>query len=190
MDHSTPQQVRRMCRPGTASDNIVLHADLETLVLPKTYDEQAAFRRRLDAEGELGSLVVWQGRDMLVEGYDAIHAYREQGSAFTVLEQEFKDLEEVKFWILTRQLNRALSGLALCYLRGKRYLLMEKRQGQRTDLTSSKEWSKSTADGCWGRSKRGREHHLQGRERRRSDRRHRRRLGPCRAGRQGPKRGT
>ena len=145
MDHSTPQQVRRICRPGTASDNIVLHADLEALVLPKTHDEQAAFRRRLDAEGELGSLVVWQGRDILVEGYDAIHVYREQGIAFTVLEQEFKDLEEVKFWILTRQLNRALSGLALCYLRGKRYLLMEKRQGQRTDLTSCHDGSKSTA---------------------------------------------
>ncbi len=145
MDHSTAQQVRRICRPGTASDNIVLHAELEALVLPKTHDEQAAFRRWLDAVGELGSLVVWQGRDILVEGYDAIHVYRKQASAFTVLEQEFKDLEEVKLWILTRQLNRALSGLALCYLRGKRCLLMEKRQGQRTARTSCHDGSKSTA---------------------------------------------
>jgi hypothetical protein len=134
---------RRLCQPGQASDNVVLDVELDGLMVPLTPAEEAAYLARLDSEGERHPIIVWQGRDIVVEGQREVRHARSRASAFWVVDTPFPDRPAVAFHIFTQQLGRALSRLTLSYLRGKRYELLPKSQGARTDLTSSNNCTKS-----------------------------------------------
>jgi hypothetical protein len=108
--------------------------------------ELAELHRSLDAQGCRDALVVWQGKNLLVDGHNRIRHCREKGYPFPVVEKEFSDRDEVKTYIIHAQLaRRNLSPGAESYLRGKRYL-ESKRQGARTDLSSGQSDQKSTAE--------------------------------------------
>jgi len=125
---------RRLCQPGEASN---LDLELEALVLPLTAGEEAAFLKQLDSEAYQAPVVVWEGHNVVVEGHGVVRHARARQAAFWVVETAFADRTAVVFHVLTRQLGRALSGLAKAYLRGQRYLLL-KRQGARSDLVGNR----------------------------------------------------
>jgi hypothetical protein len=125
---------RRLCQPEEASN---LDLELEALVLPLTPGEEAAFLQKLDSRAYQDPVVVWEGRNIVVEGHGVVRHARARQAAFWVVETAFADRMAVVFHVLTRQLGRALSSLAKSYLRGQRYLLL-KRQGARSDLVGGR----------------------------------------------------
>jgi hypothetical protein len=113
---------RRLCEPGTESDDIRIDPEFEGLIPPLSRGELAELHRSLDAEGCRDALVVWKGEGLLVDGHNRIRYCREKGYPFAVVEKEFADREAVKAYIVLEQLGRRnLSPAAESYLRGKRY---------------------------------------------------------------------
>jgi hypothetical protein len=126
---------RRVCLPGLDSDDVRIDPEFEGLIPPLSAGELAALQRSLEAEGCRDALVVWKGRQILVDGHNRIRWCREKGCPFAVIEKEFADREEVKAYLVREQLGRRnLSPVAESYLRGKRYL--ELRHQGRKEPTS------------------------------------------------------
>jgi hypothetical protein len=126
---------RRVCRPGTESDDVRIDPEFEGLIPPLSAGELAALHRSLEAEGCRDALIVWKDEHLLVDGHNRLRWCRAKGRSFAVVEKEFADREEVKAYIVREQLGRRnLSPVAESYLRGKRYL--ELRHQGRKEPTS------------------------------------------------------
>jgi hypothetical protein len=122
--------VRRLCEPGTESDDIRIDPEFEGLIPPLSRGELADLHRGLDTEGCRDALVVWKGEGILIDGHNRIRYCREKGYPFGVVEREFADREAVKAYIVREQLGRRnLSPAAESYLRGKRYLAEKQSHG-------------------------------------------------------------
>lgn len=77
-----------------------------------------------------------EGGEHLLDGHNRRRICREHGIPYRIEEREFPSREDARDFILRAQLGRRnLSVLAVCYLRGKRYL-ETKHQGRRPDRTS------------------------------------------------------
>lgn len=147
MKNKPAAENRRICRPGDATDNVKLDREFENLIPPLSHQELADLHLSLDADQTCrDALIVWEGHDTLVDGHNRIRYCREKGYPFPVVEKEFTDRDAAKAYIIRAQLGRRnLSSAAESYLRGKRYL-EEKRQGERTDLTSGQSDQKTAAE--------------------------------------------
>lgn len=96
-------------------------------------------------EGIRDPLVLWNG--ILIDGHNRLDiATKHDISYSTINNNELADREEVKTWIINNQLGRRnLTPNEVSYYRGKLYE-SQKRQGNRTDLTSGNNYQKSTAE--------------------------------------------
>ena len=147
MDSTASTETRRICQPGEDSDNIKIDTEFENLIPPLSKSELSDLHLSIDAEqGCHDPLVVWKGKNILVDGHNRIKRCREKGYPFPVVEREFDDRDAARAYIINEQLGRRnLSPAAESYLRGKRYL-ETKQQGARTDQTSGQSDQKTTAE--------------------------------------------
>src|SRR5262245_60100932 len=137
----------RIWQPGTDSDNIKIDPEFAELLPPPSPGELANLHRSLAAEGCRDALILWKGKNTLIDGHNRLLWCRENKKPFPVVERGFADRDAAKAYIIHAHLGRRnFSALAESYLRGKRYLEV-KRQGERTDLdTSGQSDQKSTAE--------------------------------------------
>src|SRR5262245_6971193 len=143
----TAADSHRICQPGEGSDNIKIDPEFAGLLPPPSPGELANLHRSLAAEGCRDALILWKGKNTLIDGHNRLLWCRENKKPFPVVEREFDDRDAAKAYIIHAHLGRRnFSALAESYLRGKRYLEV-KRQGERTDLdTSGQSDQKSTAE--------------------------------------------
>lgn len=96
-------------------------------------------------EGIRDPLVLWQG--ILIDGHNRLEIANKHNIEFsTIANETLNNREEVITWIINNQLGRRnLAPNEVSYYRGKLYE-NQKRQGERTDLTSGKNYQKSTAE--------------------------------------------
>lgn len=108
-----------------------------------------AEKRQLEAnlleEGCRDPLVVWKGRNVLLDGHNRHEICTRHGIEFKTVEIEISDRAEAKIWILQHQLGRRnLSPDQLSYYRGLLYISL-KAQGKRTDLEGRENVSSVTS---------------------------------------------
>ena len=80
-----------------------------------------------DKKGATDAIITWKGKDVIVDGYNRYDICTRLDLPFKVDEQAFKNVNEVKMFMLERQLaRRNLTELALKKLRGTFYRMMKK----------------------------------------------------------------
>jgi hypothetical protein len=106
------------------------------LIPPLNATERQGLGASILAEGCREPLIVWEEKNILVDGHNRYEICTAHGIAFQIVTRSFPDRTSVMDWMIDNQLSRRnLPPMLLRYLRGKRYLL-EKQQGKRRDLTS------------------------------------------------------
>lgn len=116
------------------------------LIPPLSATERQGLEASILAEGCRDPLIVWEEKNILVDGHNRYEICTAHGIGFQVVTRSFPDRASVMDWMIDNQLSRRnLPPMLLRYLRGKRYLL-EKQQGKRHDLTSAQIEQKLTTD--------------------------------------------
>lgn len=121
---------RREGRATDAGDDIKIDKDFAALIPALSKDELAQLERSLIAEGCREPLIVWKGKNILLDGHNRLSICRQHNLPFKVEELEFPNREEAEAFIVKNQLGRRnLSPEAASYLRGKRYLAEKQTHG-------------------------------------------------------------
>lgn len=111
-----------------------INPSFHKLLLDLTAEERAGLRSSIMAEGCREPIAVWHG--VIVDGHNRYEICRELGTPFKMREMEFADAEAAMDWIDANQIaRRNLTPDAFKLALGRRYN-RQKRQGERTDLTS------------------------------------------------------
>jgi hypothetical protein len=122
-------------------DGITIDAEIEALLPRESSEEYALLEQDLRANGCVAPLIVWQDgpRHVLVDGHTRRAICRARHIFYEKKILEFPDRTSAIIWVIGNQLGRRnLTPEAQAYLRGRIYNL-EKRQGARTDLDTSRQ---------------------------------------------------
>lgn len=106
--------------------------ELEWLIPPLSEEEYENLEASIKDEGCREPLIVWDNDSeyVLVDGHNRFKICQSNGIDFSVKAKSFKDIEEVKNWMLANQMSRRnLTPLQLSYLRGLRYETEKKANG-------------------------------------------------------------
>jgi hypothetical protein len=122
---------------------ITIHPELQSLIPPLTTEEYTQLEANIRADGCHDPLIVWQEEQTLLDGHNRYAICEQHGLDYRIQELSLPGLDAAKEWIIANQLGRRnLTPEQMSYYRGKQYA-MQKRQGQRTDLTSDHNEQKS-----------------------------------------------
>jgi len=127
-DHATAG--RKEGRTADSGDDIKIDKEFAALIPALSADELAQLERSLLAEGCRDPLLVWKGKNILLDGHNRLSLCRQHNLPFKVEALEFPDREAAEAFIVKNQLGRRnLSPEAASYLRGKRYLAEKQAHG-------------------------------------------------------------
>jgi phage N-6-adenine-methyltransferase len=122
--------------------SLVIDPEFKSLLMPLKAEEYAQLEQNLIDNGCLDPLKVWDC--ILIDGHNRYEICTKHGLDFKVTNVDMLDRKDAHDWIINNQLGRRnLIPDQASYLRGKRYL-SEKKQGERTDITSGQNVQKST----------------------------------------------
>jgi len=114
------------------SDPVVVprvDAEFMALIPPLTADEKALLEDSLVREGCRDALVVWAGKNILLDGHTRLDICQRRGIEYRTVEVELPDREAAADWIDRNQLGRRnLKPDQMSLLRGRRH---ERAKGQR-----------------------------------------------------------
>ncbi|GEM_PF-2536041 len=114
--------------------------ELKECMFAMNEQEKKQLEESILSEGCRDALIIWNG--VLIDGHNRYEICTKHGITFRTVNMDFKDIEEAKRWIIFNQLaRRNLTDEQRKYYRGKGYL-QQKRQGERTDLTSCQNGTK------------------------------------------------
>lgn len=117
-------------RKSWAYKEIKIDEELAALVPPLAKDELAQLEQSLLKEGCRDPLVVWKGKNILLDGHNRLSLCRRHNIPFEVNDVDLPDREAAKAFVVQNQLGRRnLSSEAVSYLRGKTYLLEKQGHG-------------------------------------------------------------
>jgi hypothetical protein len=123
--------------------SLTIHPELQSLIPSLSPEELAQLEANVLNEGCRDPLIVWQQEQTLLDGHHRLRICEQHGLDYRIQELSLPDLDSAKLWMLRQQRGRRnLSPNQLSYFRGKEYEI-QKRQGQRTDLTSGNFYQKS-----------------------------------------------
>ncbi len=104
--------------------NITILSELKKLIPPLSEEEKNKLRESIILEGCRESLIIWDnaGTYILVDGHNRYEICANEKIDFRVEVKDFKDLADVKNWMINNQLGkRNISELVKSYLRGLQY---------------------------------------------------------------------
>ncbi|MDC0740923.1 hypothetical protein [Polyangium mundeleinium] len=145
--HNRREQGRHAAHAGADAsvelpdDGITTDPEIEALLPRESNEEYALLEQDLRAHGCVAPLVVWQDgpRQVLLDGHTRRAICRAHRIFYEKKILEFPDRTSAILWVIENQLGRRnLTPEAQAYLRGRIYNL-EKRQGARTDLDTSRQ---------------------------------------------------
>ena len=118
--------------------------ELQDLIPPLTSEEYNLLEQSILNEGVRDPIIVWG--DIMVDGHNRYDIATKHNIEFKTIDRDFTDLEQIKLFIIENQLGRRnLTDEQRSYYIGKLYN-ENKKQGQRSDLTSDQNDQKLTAD--------------------------------------------
>jgi len=135
------------------ADDIKIDKDFAALIPALSKDEYAQLEHSVLTVGCRDPLIVWKGKDILLDGHNRLSICRRHNIPFKVESIEFLDREGAEAFIVENQLGRRnLSPEAASYLRGKRYLSEkqthggDRRKEKATDQSDRMETARRLAD--------------------------------------------
>lgn len=112
--------------------NITIKEELRMLIPPLTAEEIAGLEQSIKTEGCREPIILWKDREenILIDGHNRYRICQDNNLPFKTLFKEFKNLDEVKDWMIDNQLSRRnLTELQKSYLRGLQYSREKKSVG-------------------------------------------------------------
>jgi hypothetical protein len=113
--------------------SLVVLREIREYIIPLNEEEAAQLEQNILKEGCREPLIVWERQDgqlILVDGHNRFKICEKNGIPFKIKKVAFKDLDEVKMWMIDNQMGRRnLTGDQVCYYRGLRYLSQKKKKG-------------------------------------------------------------
>jgi len=98
---------------------ITVDPDIKKLLPPLTPDELAGLEESILSDGIRDPLLVWSGRNILIDGHNRLSIANKHGLPYRVQEVSFSDAGEARQWVIRNQLaRRNLKPDAASYLRG------------------------------------------------------------------------
>lgn len=130
MKAETATSGKREGRTTDTGDDIKIDKEFAALIPALSADELAQLERSLLAEGCRDPLIVWKGKNVLLDGHNRLAICRQHDIPFKLEALAFPDRETAEAFIVKNQLGRRnLSPEAASYLRGKRYLAEKQARG-------------------------------------------------------------
>lgn len=86
--------------------DLILSERIQNATPSMAFSELETLQGSLDEDGVLNPLVVWKGRNVLVDGYYRYMYCHEKGIPFDIIEKEFADETEAVLWVVRQQLGR------------------------------------------------------------------------------------
>ena len=119
--------------------DLILSERIQNATPSMAFSELEMLQGSIDEDGVLNPLVVWKGRNVLVDGYYRYMYCHEKGIPFDIVEKEFADETEAVLWVVRQQIaRRNLTPFQKCEmvlpLEGEIAAEAKKRQGRRSDL--------------------------------------------------------
>jgi hypothetical protein len=116
--------------PIPSKEEIAIDKEFAALIPPLSADELGQLEQSLLTYGCRDPLVVWNGKNILLDGHNRLSICRKHDLPFNVLAIEIADRDAAQAFIVKNQLGRRnLSPEAASYLRGKRYLVEKQSHG-------------------------------------------------------------
>lgn len=135
--------------PGFQPDDDSPRIDREfsTLCGAQAPDVLAALRSSLQEHGCRDPLVVWEGRNILLDGHTRLALCQELDIPFDTVEVPFQDRDAARTWIIDAALGRRnLTAEQRDYLLGKRYLAERQSHGGAREASVHGDHLPSTAE--------------------------------------------
>ncbi len=111
-----PHQIELVERP------IQIDPEFKSLIPPLGASEREQLESNLLAEGCRDPLVVWKGRNILLDGHNRYEICTSEGIEFSTVSIDLPDRDAALDWIIRNQLGRRnLTPEAVSYFRGKLY---------------------------------------------------------------------
>ena len=126
--------------PAEVADTGSPRVDPEFLELAAPMDEptREALRESLRAEGCRDALVVWEEKDVLLDGHNRLALCRELGIAYRVTKLSFPDRATAMAWFVAAQRQRrSLTPHWAMYYLGRQYNAAKRANGQHGELGQS-----------------------------------------------------
>jgi DNA modification methylase len=128
---------------GANDEGIIIDPEFRKLIPELATEERKQLEDNLKAHGCRDPLVLWRGKNILLDGHNRYEICQRNGIAFKTIAIDVTDREAAADWIDANQLGRRnLKPEAFKLIVGRRYL-RAKAQGERTDLTSRHNGEKS-----------------------------------------------
>lgn len=106
--------------------------EIKDYIIPLSEEEVMQLEKNILSEGCRDPLIVWKKNDQLVliDGHNRYKICQKHNIPFQIKKMQFKDLEEVKVWMVDNQMGRRnLTQDQLSYYRGLKYLSLKKKKG-------------------------------------------------------------
>ena len=117
-------------REKLSIEDIKIDPAFKNLIPPLSSRERAELETSILKDGCRDPLVVWKGKNILLDGHNRFEICKEHGITCKFREEDFPDEEAARAYIVQNQLGRRnLTAEAASYLRGKRYEAEKKAHG-------------------------------------------------------------
>ena len=130
--------------------SLTIVKEIKDYILPLSDEEFFNLEKSILLEGCRDPLIAWQKKDdqlVLVDGHNRYKICKKNNISFKVKKIDFKDIEEVKIWMVENQMGRRnLTPDQLSYYRGLKYLSLKKKKGGYDNVLSKGQNDFSTSE--------------------------------------------
>jgi hypothetical protein len=117
----------------TTPMNIIIKPEFRNLIPPLSDEEREQLTNSITADGCISPLIVWEGKNILLDGHNRYEICKEYEVEFAVKELHFDTESEVEDWMILNQLGRRnVSPDSASALRGRLYNVRKKSEGNPT----------------------------------------------------------
>lgn len=128
---------------------ITILKEIREYIIPLSDEELFQLEKNILKEGCREPLIVWQKTPtqlVLIDGHNRYKICEKHNICFNMRELSFKDLDEVKVWMVENQMGRRnLTPDQMSYYRGLKYLALKKRKGGYENVKSKGQIDTSTS---------------------------------------------
>jgi hypothetical protein len=135
---------------GDVSKLLTILKEIKDYILPLSDEEFFNLEKSILLEGCRDPLIAWQKKDdqlVLVDGHNRYNICKKNNIPFKVKKIDFRDIEEVKIWMVENQMGRRnLTPDQISYYRGLKYLSLKKKKGGYINVLSKGQNDFSTSE--------------------------------------------
>jgi hypothetical protein len=129
--------------------SITISKEIRDYIIPLTDEELYLLEQNILNEGCREPLIVWlkNEQQILVDGHNRYKICQKHDIPFKIKKINFKDLDEVKVWMVENQMGRRnLNADQMSYYRGLKYLSLKKKKGGYENVKSKGQRDTSTSE--------------------------------------------